>query len=602
MITIRRGTTGRIAILCEDIPGDVPRQRLVEAWGKVGIDIYPLAATSLEYIEGDFVCCGRFGTPRWNILSQLLGLAALDNQNVPPGTYLIEKATFKEQDILLALGQDLAGLLYALEDLSLRGVFSPEGLTYQDDPQLKRPALAYRLLWTWDHSTNWNLSYEGQLDWGCANAYLKPAEAFVDDYKRLIDWSSRHHLNGFILWGFLRDAHDGVGAAQEICRYARERGVRVLPGVGTSFYGGFYYQGDHVFSAEVWLRRHPEYAALDRTGKPTPRLCPSEPANQTWLREGTHWLFETFDIDGVNLESGDFMVCYCNRCQALRHKMRGDDPDFFKEMCISLRPVIEEILTIRDDAWITYGTYTGFNPAPLPRDMGQPDPAVVQNLANMGSPEPILVRELPPQVITQWSLTAMLNQEPTPLLDFLEEGQPASMLAAPDWPKGLRPPGRRNIGMFHQGSQWYNRGDKHTRYSLEIATIKEACLRSVEAGLEGLAITGEASPMYTPCELNYLALAHFSFQPADSLQAFAESSLAPLIGGPEFALSYVNFLAKREADLMTAADETHLAEIMAHFTSAAEKGADWHTYRRWRWLSTYRTSQICDGTGAVLSI
>jgi hypothetical protein len=333
-----------------------------------------------------------------------------------------------------------------------------------------------------------------------------------------------------------------------------------------------------------------------------PRLCPSEPANQAWLREGTHWLFETLDIGGVNLESGDFMVCYCERCQELRRKMAGDDPDFFKEMVISLGPVIEEILAIRADAWLTFGTYTGFKPAPLPRDMGQPNPNVVLNLANMGSSAPIVVRELPAEIMTLWSLTAMLNQEPTALLDFLEEGRPSSMLAAPDWPEGLRPPGQHNLGLLHQGSQWYNRGNKHTRYSIEIASIKEACLRGAEAGLEGIVITGEASPRYTPCELNYLALAHFSFHPADSLQAFAERSLAPLVGGPELALNYVNFLARREAGQMTATDETRLAEIMAHFMAAAEKGAGWQPYRRWRWLSTYRTSSVCDGAAALLSI
>src|SRR5262245_37367604 len=130
MITIRRGATGRIAILCEDIRGGVPHQRLVEAWGKYGIDIYPLATTSLEYIDGDFICCGRFGSLRWNTLSQLLGLSIIDRQKVLPGTYIIEEATAKGRHILLGLGQDLPGLLYALEDLSLRTVFSPEGLTY----------------------------------------------------------------------------------------------------------------------------------------------------------------------------------------------------------------------------------------------------------------------------------------------------------------------------------------------------------------------------------------------------------------------------------------------------------------------------------------
>jgi len=299
MVTIRKGDAGRVVILCEDRPGGVPRQRLVEAWGRKGVDIYPLATTSLEYTDGDLILCGRLETPRWRAVSRVLGLHAIDSQESPPGTYVLRWDIVEGRKVFLCLGRELSGLLYAIEDLTQRATFSPEGLIYDGNPKVERPALTYRLLWTWDHSTNWNLGYEGQLDWGCMNAYLKPAGAFVDDYKRLIDWASRNRFNGLVIWGFLRDAHGGVEAAQEICRFAQDRGVRILVGVGTSFYGGFYYKGEHPFNVDVWLRRHPEYAARDKAGNPTNRLCPSEPANQDWLREGTHWLFETFDIGGV---------------------------------------------------------------------------------------------------------------------------------------------------------------------------------------------------------------------------------------------------------------------------------------------------------------
>ena len=197
---------------------------------------------------------------------------------------------------------------------------------------------AYRLLWTWDHSTNWALGYPGQVDWGVNNAYLKPPQAFLDDYMRLIDFASRNRLNGLIIWGFFRDAHGGIEAAQQLCTYARQRGVRLLAGLGTSFYGGFYYQGDHPFSAVAWLQKHPDYAARDPCGRRTDRLCPSEPANQAWLREGVHWLFETFDLGGVNLECGDFMVCHCSRCRAQRAAMDGDDPSFCERWRCRLRP------------------------------------------------------------------------------------------------------------------------------------------------------------------------------------------------------------------------------------------------------------------------
>jgi hypothetical protein len=494
----------------------------------------------------------------------------------------------------------MTGLLYAVEDLKRHVRASPDGLVHEDLQKIEIPAFDLRLLWTWDHSTNWDLGYEGQIDWGCVNAYVKAPEAYVADYTRLIDWASRNRFNGVIIWGFLRDSHGGIAAAQTICKYADERGVRVLVGVGTSFYGGFYYEGNHPFSADHWLKRHPEFAAHDKAGRPMPRLCPSEPANQAWLRDGTHWLFETFDIGGVNLESGDFMVCYCDRCRRLRAEMAGNDPDFFKEMRISIRPVIEEILTLRNDAWITFGTYTGFNPRPLPPDMGEPNPAVVLNLANMGSANPTLVEGLPEEAITQWSLTAMLHQHPLPLASFLDDGQPPMALDAPDWPRQLRPPSQQNLGLLHQGSQWYSRGNGHTRYSLEISSIKEACLRSQDAGLMGVAITGEMAPTYTACELNYLALSHFSYHPTDSLADFAKTTLAPLLGGTEAAIEYVTLLAKRESRQATALDEAKLAERLRQFSAQVEKGRDWDIYRRWRWLSTYCAPQVCDGTASVI--
>jgi hypothetical protein len=137
---------------------------------------------------------------------------------------------------------------------------------------------------------------------------------------------------------------------------------------------------------------------------------------------------------------------------------------------------------------------------------------------------------------------------------------------------------------------------------VEISTIKEACLRSAEAGLDGLAITGEASPLYTSCELNYLALAHFSYHPQDSLRAFATHTLAPLTGGSQAAQEFVTFLAKRQAGTMTTADEQRLQERLRQSMAAAAKGEEWRLYRRWRWLSTAYTSQMVDGTGALLTL
>ncbi len=74
-----------------------------------------------------------------------------------------------------------------------------------------------------------------------------------------------------------------------------------------------------------------------------------------------------------------------------------------------------------------------------------------------------------------------------------------------------------------------------------------------------------------------------------------------LVGGVALAEEYAIFLARREAGQMTAADEKRLVEILGYFMTATEQGADWHTYRRWRWLSTYHSpDHVTDGTAALL--
>ncbi|MGC9317744.1 MAG: hypothetical protein ACP5KN_06900, partial [Armatimonadota bacterium] len=253
--------------------------------------------------------------------------------------------------------------------------------------------LQQRYLWTWDHRMEWAGETPGRRTMGGGGRYHKTAEEYVQDYHRLIDYMHREtSFNAIIIWGFLRDSHGGVEAARQVCDYANERGIRIIPGVGTSGYQGYYYEGEHRYNVTTWLREHPELRALGEDGSPRNALCPSKPQNVQWLKDGYRWLSETFDIGGVNFEIGDFFVCHCEDCKRARAAIPGDAPDHYKDMAISIGPVARLAHELTPEAWLSYATYTGFTP-----EMAQDPPAWVELI--------------PEQIICQWTLTGMGSDE-----------------------------------------------------------------------------------------------------------------------------------------------------------------------------------------------
>ena len=130
--------------------------------------------------------------------------------------------------------------------------------------------------------------------------------------------------------------------------------------MGTSGYAGYFYEGKHPFNVDTWLAEHPELRAIDKNGKPRGALCPSNKANQDWLDRGAEWLFKTFQIGGVNLEMGDFFVCYCDDCKRARADIPSDEPDYYKDMAISHMVTLSTMRRLAPKAWLSYATYTGY--------------------------------------------------------------------------------------------------------------------------------------------------------------------------------------------------------------------------------------------------
>jgi len=282
--------------------------------------------------------------------------------------------------------------------------------------------------------------------------------------------------------------------------------VRILPGVGTSVYGGFYYEGKHRFSTKTWIEEHPDLRAIGAEGQLEDRPCPSRPSYQEWLREGTAWLYDTFKIGGVNLEHGDFRICYCEHCKKMREELGGDEADYFKEMAISEKPVIEVAHEKDPASWITYATYTGFDPKSI-------------------TPPPRFPQYMPEYAICQWTLTFMYAED--------------------RWPDGLRPPTRHSIGFIHQGSQWWthpNCPQMHSRHWLILKTIRDVCAKAAASGLEGVGMHGEVSPIFPEWELNYLAFEYFTQHPGASLEDLFSGPLSAKFGGKEAALKALGYL------------------------------------------------------------
>jgi len=92
--------------------------------------------------------------------------------------------------------------------------------------------------------------------------------------------------NGVIIFGLLRDRHGGESAANELCAYAHDRGVKVIAGVGTSWYGGPYYEGAHPYNVRCYLTQHPERRAKRKNGefRSAPSASTPKPGTRGRLR------------------------------------------------------------------------------------------------------------------------------------------------------------------------------------------------------------------------------------------------------------------------------------------------------------------------------
>ena len=302
--------------------------------------------------------------------------------------------------------------------------------------------------------------------------------------------------------GFLRDSHGGIEYAQKLCEYAQDRGIRILPGVGINSYGGIYYEGEHPFNLETWLRKHPELCAVDGNGQPVfartkagagirSIACPSKEENIQWQVDGVHWLFENFKIGGVEFESGDYGVCQCEECRRFGERERRIS---FEDMAGVYPPVVRAAHDCAEDAWLLYFTYRSFT-----REM-------------MASP-PKFVQTIPDYAMCVWTIdrTRICAEFPCLALDETRYREAIS-------------PAKRNLGFCPYGSSFLR--DESENY---VTQIKKASQMARSTGLEGLLMYGEFWDEAN--RINYLALKAFSENPDLSLGDFVSDFLPCLCAG-----------------------------------------------------------------------
>ena len=431
------------------------------------------------------------------------------------------------KDRITITGGPFSGIIYGVEELIGRGGNKPDSLSIGADPVTGSPGLAYRTFWTWDHSTNWELSQVGQQEIGVFNPYQKPPGGFLRDYKRCVDFCSRNRIAAIVIYGFLRDPHGGVAAAQELCRYATERGVRILPGIAIGSYGGVYWEGENRYNLATWLKANPQHAATLEKGVGfqiadlafplnfpksdyTLSACPSAPETMAWMEEGVAWLTETFDIGGINIEAGDYGVCGCARCvarraneaEALRRKAVHGDYWSHTDMADNFPRLYRVAKARKPDLWIYSEIQWDNLLDPVAREAQRrlPRGGIYQHTTNRSYWKRIQ-RELSGNYI-----------ESLPM-------QP-------------------NVLRCQFACQW-NGDERSERYALNARTFGDMAGLCAHTGLHGLTVWGEPSPYHATVELSYLAFARFSWSPTLTWDEFLAEEAAPRLGGKDAAGQFV---------------------------------------------------------------
>lgn len=427
-----------------------------------------------------------------------------------------------------------------------------------------------RMFWNWDHSTNWCENVPGAQTIGVGNAFTKKGAFFERDYRRVIDWCSAHGMQAVCVAGLLRDTHGGldvsrknyrnpdlgIEATRRVCGYGRERGVKICIIGGAFAYGGAFYEGDHKYSLDRFLRANPECIAKDEDGedlyaeflthggtKREPQGCPSSARLKEYVLESYDWLFKTIpELGGIQMEAGDNGVCQCAKCRERRGARAAKESMSLEDMA-AIYPRLTEVVRARDkDALIICETYHHF----LDKACG-----IFYEDSPGADAEKLFA--MPKDVYWQWKCDEKLDKDEWP--------------AGAELPKPMR--AFHHVMRSHAATQWWGGRD-----SFDVDKIRRQCYYSSLSGIDAVSMFGEVSPFHANAEFNYLALQYFADTPDASMSEFAEDVMAPRLGGADRASDWLAWARLEHEPAKIPVATARIARIAAD-------AADAEVRRRW---------------------
>lgn len=511
-----------------------------------GAEAHPHA---LRRLRRDLPAVTWVDVEREPLPSQTPIIEVTTEEALPEGAFELRVSGGRIASTITVQGGPVSGVVYGIGELVERiknGEWGAGTVT-------SAPRLAHRTMWTWDHSTNWDLEQVGQQEIGAMNPYSKPTDGFLQDYCRLVDFASNNRIPAITVYGLLRDSHGGVGSAQELCRYAAERGVRIVAGVGINAYGGIYWEGEHPYNLATWLRTNPELAAqfqrdvgfdISEVGplsfpvtEYAMAACPSRPENAAFHRDGIAWLTETLDIGGINFETGDYGVCECKTCQ----RRRSADGSWSIADMAQLYPQLFATARERSSRplWLYCEMYWDniFDLQAQEALQTLPDDAIYQYCIN---------RSYWPRVRTECDINHV-----------------AAL------------PHSTNVLRTHMGTQWNQERYKYVGH--DFAAMNDL---AAAVGMSGTTIFGEVSDYSVPNELNYLAFARSGYDRDFHWETFQRREVDLRLGGTDAAERFWELLAHVENSTTGADIEVYRAEA-----SATSQGLPSEVARRWLWLA-----------------